>query len=301
MQEEGLYVVSGKCTFDAGGMQSLQGTPGTFVSIPGDTEHSFTVDEPNTHVLNFYLPARFKQLLIGIARPATERKPPPKELIGEMMSPPWLAEKLAEDYGQTSVLGEFVYLDFLTMLTLEGNSFVDKPDPAKMVTRPLPGATMFPFIPNKRDFEHYTTMNGRWAILASGPQIGGSYCLLKVIFRRGLVIAPQIYADKDEMFYVLEGEMTLTLDNRTVTATKGALIYVPSGHVYSVKVVSENCRCLNLYSRSGLEDLVILAGTKSEGNFVEPKRNFREKDVDAGVRERLLRRIGLIERGEAKL
>ncbi|KAF2650029.1 hypothetical protein K491DRAFT_721156 [Lophiostoma macrostomum CBS 122681] len=279
-QEEGLYVISGKCTFNAGGHQGLQGTPGTFVSIPGDCEHSFTVDESDTHVLNFYLPAGFEQLLIGIGRPAGERKPPPPELIGEMMAPPWLADKLSEDYGETSILG---------------NPFVDKPDPAKMLTKPTPGATLFPFIANKTSLDHYTTMGGCWTILASGAQTGGSYCLLEVVFRQGQAIAPRIYSDRDEMIYVFDGKITVGLGDRITTAQKGSLVYIPSGHVYSVKVESESCHCLNLHTRSGFEELIVLSGIVSQGEMAVPEPDHKDRPVDAGARGRLLRKIGLKE------
>lgn len=278
-QEEGLYVVSGKYTFNAGGHQGLEGAPGTFVSVPANCEHSFTVDEPYTHVLNFCLPAGFQQLLIGLAHPAKERKPPPEDLIGEMMPPPWLAEKLSEDYGETSVLG---------------NPFVDKPDRAKMLTKPTPGATLFPFIANARDLDTFTTMGGSWTILANGSQTGGSYCLLEVRFCKGVLVPSRIYKnDKDEMFYVFDGNMTFLLGSRTVKAAKGSLVYIPSGTVYSARVDSEEAHCLNLHTRSGFEELIEFAGTRGTEGCIPPATDFQEKIIDAGARGRLLEKVGL--------
>lgn len=74
-QDEGLYVIKGACTFNAGGHHGLEAKAGTFVSVPRLTEHSFTVDSPETQILNFYLPAGFEQLLIGIAHPADRNEP----------------------------------------------------------------------------------------------------------------------------------------------------------------------------------------------------------------------------------
>ena len=278
-QEEGLYVISGKCTFNAGGHQGMSGAPGTFVAIPSNCEHSFTVDEPDTHVLNFYLPAGFEQLLIGIAHPATERKPPPQDLIGEMMAPPWLAEKLAEDYGQTSILG---------------NPFIDKPDPAKMLTKATPGATLFPFTAHAQYLETWTTMGGCWTILADGAQTGGSYCLLEVKFHRGVVIAPRIQKDKDEMFYVLNGILNVQFNDHIVTATKGSFVYIPSGNVYSVYVDVDEVHCLNLHTASGYEELIRSLG-KIGKELVAPDKNFQEKKIEPGVRQRLMGKLGLQE------
>ena len=53
--DEGMYILEGHCTFQAGGETAKAG-PGTFVSIPRDTEHSFVVDVAHTRLLNFYTP-----------------------------------------------------------------------------------------------------------------------------------------------------------------------------------------------------------------------------------------------------
>ncbi len=279
-QDEGLYVISGRCTFNAGGHQGLPGSSGTFVSVPGNTEHSFTVDEPDTHVLNFYLPAGFEQLLIGISYPARERKPPPRELVEEMLPPPWLAEKLAADYGETSVLG---------------NPFIDKPDPAKMLTKPTPGAKLFPFTANASGLEKFTAMGAQWTILADGKQTGGCYCLLEVKFSKGIVIPPRIYKEKDEMIYVFEGNMTFLLGDRVAKAGIGSLVYIPSGTVYSARVDSEEAHCLNLHTRSGFEELVQYVGSPDTKGPPTLLGDSQEKSVDAAVRARLLDTIGLQE------
>ena len=48
-QDEGLYVVSGHCTFNAGG-RTVAAPAGSFVSVPRRTEHSITVDAPGTQL-----------------------------------------------------------------------------------------------------------------------------------------------------------------------------------------------------------------------------------------------------------
>ncbi|KAL9578250.1 MAG: hypothetical protein Q9203_007167, partial [Teloschistes exilis] len=126
-QDEGLYVVSGQCTFNAGGKDRKIATAGTFVNFPRLIQHSFTVDVLNTQLLNFYLPAGFEQLLTGIAHRADRSGPPPPDVP---LAPTWLIEKLAEDYGQTAILGI---------------PFKDLADANNMKTQPTPGATLFPY------------------------------------------------------------------------------------------------------------------------------------------------------------
>ena len=130
--------------------------PGTFVAIPRLTEHSFTVDESDTQLLNFYLPAGFEVLLTGISHPADRNEPPPP---GVPLPPPHLVRKLAADYGQTGVLGM---------------PFIDKARPGIMSTRPTPGATIFPFTAHAKDVPSYWYKDGLWSVLGSSKQTGGA-------------------------------------------------------------------------------------------------------------------------------
>lgn len=100
--DEGLYILEGHCTFHAGG-ETVQAGPGTFVSVPRLVEHSFTVDKPNSRLLNFYTPGGFEMLLMSIATPAAERKPPEPNSLP--MPPRWMVEECSREFGQIGVLG----------------------------------------------------------------------------------------------------------------------------------------------------------------------------------------------------
>jgi AraC-like ligand binding domain len=99
---QGLYVIEGHCTFNAGG-KTVEAGPGTFVLIPRSVEHSFTVDAPNSRLLNFYTPSGFEMLLMSIATPAAERKAP---VPGSVPMPArWMVEECSREFGQIPVLG----------------------------------------------------------------------------------------------------------------------------------------------------------------------------------------------------
>ena len=278
-QDEGLYIVSGQCTFNAGGQHGLTAPAGTFVAVPGNTEHSFTVDHPNTHMLNFYLPAGFEQLLIGIAHPAPERKPPPHDKIIEMLPPRWLADKLSEDYGEENILG---------------NPFVDAPDPAKMYTKPTPGATLFPYTTSADKLPCYTIQNACWTTLADGKQTGGSYCLFEILCRKGIMVSPRKYEERDEMLYVFSGNLSVFIGDQVKKVSKGAMVFVPSGTIFSVKVDSEEAHCMSLHTRSGFEEFVQLCGIVGEGaNRKAPNVTHTAEPIEQGTHQRLLRKLGL--------
>ena len=276
-QDEGLYVISGHCTFNAGGNQGLEGTPGTLVAVPSNTEHSFTVDEADTHVLNFYLPAGFEQLLIGISRPAMERLPPPPELIQDMLPPRSLSGKLARDYGQDNVLGD---------------PFVDPPNPDLMYTRPTPGATAFPFTANAKDLPSYWLKNGVWTVLASGKQTDNSYSLIEQWLGKGQVYPPHLFEDKDVVYYILSGEMTFLFNDRLEKASKGAMVFIPRGTVHAFTVNSTEARCLNLHTPGGFEEYVSMLGIKAENKEL-PSTPIVENQADPVMKTRLKQKLGM--------
>ena len=89
--EEGFYLLDGGCTVFAGG-DTFHCGPGSFLAVPRYTQHAFMADA-GSRLLNFYLPAGFEMLLMGVAAPA-ERNEPPQPHDQVKMAPRRLVEKL---------------------------------------------------------------------------------------------------------------------------------------------------------------------------------------------------------------
>ena len=272
VQDEGLYVVSGRCTFNAGGIHGMDAGPGTFVAVPGDTEHSFIVEEPGTRMLNFYTPAGFEMLLMGVARPAEKREPPPPELMKEMLPSKWVTAHLNDEHGVWNK-----YSDVL----------VDGPNPEHMRTEPTPGATIFPFVANiSKGTDNFHYGNALWGLLASGERTGGSYTLFELKLRQGSLQGPRIFADHDVMFFVVSGRMTFFLGEETQEASDGALVWIPRGTIHSVRTISAKSRCLYFLTPGGFERYIKLMGTPAEGAEAPPV-SFNDKIVDDGAKRRV--------------
>jgi quercetin dioxygenase-like cupin family protein len=75
-QDEGFYLLEGEITFQAGD-QILKAQDGFSVSIPRGTVHSFRVDSEVAHILNFYTPGGFEQIIVELGQPALTRTLPP--------------------------------------------------------------------------------------------------------------------------------------------------------------------------------------------------------------------------------
>lgn len=273
-QDEGLYVISGQCTFNAGGTDGMIATQGTFVNVPRLTQHSFTVDAPNTQLLNFYLPAGFEQLLIGIAHPAERNEPPPPSVP---LPPAWLVDKLTEDYGQTAILGM---------------PFKDPASPDNMKTEPTPGATLFPYALKATESSSYWYQGGLHSILATGEQTGDVYCLIEQLLPNGPVTAPHIDLRADEVYYVLQGTGTFLLNDKIETVERNGTVFIPKGTVKAFRVDSENMTVLNLHTPSGFERLVSAFGHRTTQHSLAPGR-AGGKHTEKPGREALEEELGL--------
>lgn len=271
-QDEGLYVVSGKCTFNAGGHDGLAAPAGTFVAIPRLTEHSFGVDEPHTQLLNFYLPAGFEMLLVGIAHPADRNEPPPP---GISLPPPNLVRKLAADYGMDEVLGM---------------PFIDKAYPGIMTTKPTPGATLFPFTSTAKETPKYWYKGGLASVLASSKQTGNSYTLLERILPQNASTRPYVLDGKDEVFYILQGSITFLLGDRIETAEQGALVFIPKSIVHGYKVNSKTALVLNLQTPGGFDEILPFLGHETEDHALPPQ-DFVAKDISPATEKRILGQV----------
>lgn len=266
--------MNGQCTFNAGGNDGMIATAGTFVNVPRLTQHSLTVDVPNTQLLNFYLPAGFEQLLTGIAQPADRSEPPPPDVP---LAPGWLIEKLAKDYGQTAVLGM---------------PFKDPADTNNMKTQPTPGATLFPYALKAEQAQSYRYQGGLHSLLASGEQTGGVYCLTEQTFPQGIVTDPHIDRVADEVYYVLEGRCTFLLDDKIETIEREGMVFIPKGVIEAMRIDSSMAIVLNLHTPSGYKRLVSALGEQVDERVLPPKKHLM-KMVAPSVKEALMKEVGL--------
>src|SRR5215469_1281374 len=63
--------------------------------------------------------------------------------------------------------------------------------------------------------------------LATGQDTQGQFALQEQVGRKGNVPPPHIHHREDETFYVLEGEMTFSIGDRTIKATPGTMVFAP--------------------------------------------------------------------------
>jgi len=89
--------------------------------------------------------------------------------------------------------------------------------------------------------------------LATGQDTQGQFALMEQVARKGNVPPPHIHHREDETFYVLEGEMTFSVGDRTIKATPGTMVFLPRDVVHSFANESEQVRILVLATPAGVE------------------------------------------------
>jgi quercetin dioxygenase-like cupin family protein len=89
--------------------------------------------------------------------------------------------------------------------------------------------------------------------LASGEDTHGQFALIEAVGRKGNVPPPHIHHREDEIFYVLEGEIVVSVGDRTIKGMPGTMIFLPRDVRHSFIIESEQYRMLILVTPAGFE------------------------------------------------
>ena len=102
--------------------------------------------------------------------------------------------------------------------------------------------------------DHSVWYNGALVtFLATGEDTHGRFALIEVVGRRANVPPPHIHHREDETFYVLEGEIVVSVGDRTIKGTPGTMIFFPRDVRHSFTIESEHYRILILVTPAGFE------------------------------------------------
>ena len=91
----------------------------------------------------------------------------------------------------------------------------------------------------------------RWAfgglllIKVSAEQAGGRMAVIEQRMPKGIATPVHVHCDDDDIFCVLEGEMTLWVEGQRISAGAGSLVHIPGGCVHAFRTETD-VRFLNL-------------------------------------------------------
>ncbi len=108
-------------------------------------------------------------------------------------------------------------------------------------------------------------------VLLRSEQSGGQIAVMDNIVGAGFPGPPLHHRDFDEMFYVMEGELTFYLeDGEPIPASAGSFVHIPKGVAHAFRVDSRTARILNL-STPQHEHFYRAAGEPARGRFLPPE------------------------------
>ena len=106
-----------------------------------------------------------------------------------------------------------------------------------------------------------------YRFLATGEETNGRYALWEAIVPPGGGPPPHVHSREEEGFYVLEGEITFTIDGRRLVAVAGMFANMPVGTPHSFRNESDlPAKMIITVAPAGLEQMFFEVGARlSEG------------------------------------
>jgi len=106
-----------------------------------------------------------------------------------------------------------------------------------------------------------------YRFLATGEDTNGKYAMWEALVPPGGGPPPHVHSREEESFYILEGEITFTIDGKPLVATAGMFANMPVGTPHSFKNESvKPARMLISVAPAGLEKMFFEVGvTLAEG------------------------------------
>jgi quercetin dioxygenase-like cupin family protein len=108
-------------------------------------------------------------------------------------------------------------------------------------------------------------------IKATKEQTGGQYTLVEVLAPDGFASPLHVHHFEDEGFWILEGELTFYVGDRTIKAQPGSFLFGPKEVPHAFAVDSGPARLLFVLSPAGFEDLVREMGEPAKDLTIPPE------------------------------
>jgi mannose-6-phosphate isomerase-like protein (cupin superfamily) len=126
------------------------------------------------------------------------------------------------------------------------------------------------FVRSRESAPAYWFIDILWLVLVDGHDSGGTFSVMEQWMHQGA--GPPLFHVHpiDEWFYVLEGDMTVEMEDRPVVLRAGDSLWISRGTAHRFKVTSSLCRVLNGYTPAGFEQVIIGLAEPAERRELPP-------------------------------
>jgi quercetin dioxygenase-like cupin family protein len=132
---------------------------------------------------------------------------------------------------------------------------------------------------------------GLGSVCLSGTDTGGAYCLLEVSLAPGMGVPRHTHTREDEMYFVLAGELKVTVGENVFLLEPGDSLLAPRDIPHELRNSGDTTNHYLLeFSPSGFEEFVLATAVPAPDNAVAPTeppavavQNVHELAADYGI------------------
>jgi quercetin dioxygenase-like cupin family protein len=112
---------------------------------------------------------------------------------------------------------------------------------------------------------------GLGSVCLSGSETGGAYCLLEVSLAPGMAVPRHTHTREDEVYFVLAGELEVTVENETFVLQPGDTLLAPRDIPHQLRNSGNvEDHYLLLFSPSGFEEFMMATAVPAPDGAVAP-------------------------------
>jgi mannose-6-phosphate isomerase-like protein (cupin superfamily) len=105
---------------------------------------------------------------------------------------------------------------------------------------------------------------------ALGEETGDRFWALEGMADRNMAVPLHAHSREEEVWYVLEGEITFTIGDRIITAGPGSFAYIPRGVPHTFQVRSSTARWFGIGTPAGLDQWFFETGEPAQALTLPP-------------------------------
>lgn len=126
------------------------------------------------------------------------------------------------------------------------------------------------FVSDAKTAPAYWMLDCLWIIHATAEETNGEYSVIEQWMPEGSGPPPHVHPI-EEVFFVIEGEMTVHIGETVVVFGAGCMGNIPRNTVHHFKTTKGPCRVLNFYTPAGFEKVLTGTAVPAETRTLPPK------------------------------
>ena len=131
-------------------------------------------------------------------------------------------------------------------------------------------ATLRPYVRSAESANSFWYLGQLMSTLAEGEDTGGRLTVFEILFPPNSGPPLHVHEREDEAFYVLEGGLSVRMNDEEFEASAGSFVFLPRGIPHTFRSSSDGARVLLLVVPSGLEGFFRALSRPAEAMTLPP-------------------------------